>query len=74
MRKFVRLLVVMALLVTVAPVSEQAFSKQKGAGVAGGGRISRGKNDSAARRATEASNEEEVAAPRSSPSARRDSE
>ena len=65
MGKCVRLLVVMALLVTVAPVSEQAFSRQKGAGVAGGGRISRGKNDSAARRATETSNEEEVTAPRS---------
>jgi uncharacterized protein YkwD len=64
----------MALLVTVAPFSEQAFSKQKGSGVAGGGRISRGKNDTAARRATEASSGEESETPRASPSASRDIE
>jgi uncharacterized protein YkwD len=64
---------VVALLLTVAP-SEQAYSKQKGSGVAGGGRISRGKNDSAARRATEASSSEESETPRPSPSASRDIE
>jgi uncharacterized protein YkwD len=65
MGKRVHLLVVVALLLTVAP-SEQAYSKQKGSGVAGGGRISRGKNDSAARRSTEASSGEESETPRAS--------
>jgi len=74
MQKCVRLLVVMTLLVTVAPFSEQAFSKQKGSGVAGGGRISRGKNDSSARRGTEASHGEESETPRASVSASRDIE
>jgi uncharacterized protein YkwD len=65
----------MALLVTVAPVSQHAFSRQKGAGVAGGGRVSRGKNDSAARRGTETSSGEEAAAPpRAALSVRRDIE
>jgi uncharacterized protein YkwD len=77
-RKCGRLLVVMVLLLTAAPSSEQAYSRQKGAGVAGGGRISRGKNDSfgaaAGRRAPAVSNDEGAARPRASLSASRDIE
>lgn len=74
MGKRVHFLVVTALLLMVAPVSEQAYSKQKGSGVASGGRISRGKNDSGARRAAEASSGHESETPRASLSASSDIE
>jgi uncharacterized protein YkwD len=69
MRKCGLFLGLVALLAAVAPLAaDDAYAAQKAAGVAGGGRVSRGKNDSAGastdRRAPTASTDEVAPSPR----------